>query len=552
MTLRSQTLLLTVVLALGAGCRMPDGRTPTLSPMQSGQPVAGSATVTVRIGPPGLSVQTVPMTFADVATVVVTLKDSGNATVSSPGLTNPITITLPALTGSFTGVPPGTGYTIAVDARDATGTSITGGTSGSTTVDVAGGVATYSAGSALVKTIDLTAGTASTDASSSTITPATGTTLTFDRFKWMLLNNRSKMTVASSLQATAGPIAMTAVQPGATSGATHELWLFGGVAGSLKALPVQRVAAAAQAAGTIPNPFNGTMAAVALSTPTTTALLPADLLPMTADDDANVYYVTGGNAVVKLAAGNGYAATTLFTAAAAPTSFATDGAGNVYYSTGNDIQVRRPPLYGSDTTLVTTTGVGRIAIDEFKNLYWINGASVLTYAAYTASQTYQTIVDGGGAGLPLSVPGATMLAADAFGHVYSSNGTDIVRRARSHYGFWNGQASNAGPTYPSATTVVSASNINGFTVDRAGDVYFTQAGSNELKLVPCGGTATDHFTVAGSGTTATPGATTLAGDPLATADFRAPLRPAVTRSGVLFCTSVGDDNVSHYLRRIQP
>ncbi len=556
MTSRSQALLLALVLSVGAGCQVSDVRSPVLAPVRSGLPVAGSANVTVRISPSAMAVKALGKTFDDVVTVVVTLK-SGATTVTSSGLTNPMTITLPTVTGTFTNVPPGTGYTIDVDARDASGTSITSSFSGANTVDIAGGVATYSSGTDLVRTITLNAASASTDTSSSAITAATGTLLTFNQYKWMLVNNGLKATETSTIQAVPTAINLTAVQPGATTGATHDLWMFAAESGSSRALPVQRVAAAANAAGTIPNPFNGTMTSVSMSTPSLTAVTPATGLPMGVDDAANVYYINGANAVIKLSsAGDVYGASTLFTAGAAPTGFATDGAGNVYYSTGNDIKVRRPPLYDTDTTLITTTGVNQIAVDEFKNLYWIDGGSVLTYASNRGG-TYTKVVDQGGLGLPLSVPGATMLAADAYGHVYTSNGTDILRRSRSQYGFWDGSASNAGPLYPSVSTVVSATNITGFGVDRAGDVYFTQAAgtSNALNLVPRGGAAGTSYAVAGDGATSTFGADGLNGDPLGAGvvlNFRLALNPMVTSQGVVFCTSIGDGNVGRFLRRIKP
>ncbi|MBC7545400.1 MAG: hypothetical protein H7338_21955 [Candidatus Sericytochromatia bacterium] len=551
MPLRSKTLLLTLVLACGTSCQMPHVRSAALLPGVSATPVAGSANVRVRIGAPGLSVQALPKTFADVATVLVTLK-SGVTTVVSPTLVNPMTITLPILTGTFTGVPPGTGYTIEVVAFDPTGAAITSGMtdpSGVRTVAIAGGVATYSAGTELIKGISLSVGTASTDASSSLLTNATVAGVTFDRYKWMLINNDSKQTANSPLKTTNGIAQdMNTVQPGAKTGPTHELWLFSGQDTPKKALPVQRFAGAANAAGAVQAPFNATMAAVTLTTPTTSAVTPVASLPMTVDDVANVYYVGAANAVIKLDATNSYAASTLFTAGGAPTGFVTDGAGNVYYSTGTDIKVRRPPLYDTDTTLITTTGVTLLAVDEFKDLLWIEAGAIaystLQGGTYQAKQT-----------MP-SVTGTTMLATDAFGNAFVSNGTNISRQKRNgEYFVW--EASFGGP--PTLTTCVTANNISGFTADRAGNLYFTQTGSNEIKLVPSGGPTTDHFTVAGNGPAdpvGTTGVTSLTGAPLdlAVTDFRLPVQPAVTSRGVLFCTSIGADGggLTQYLRRIMP
>ncbi|MBC7542742.1 MAG: hypothetical protein H7338_08425 [Candidatus Sericytochromatia bacterium] len=541
--MRKYPLILTAMLSLNLAACQPAMLQPNT--LRTGTTATSSrvgAPITIRIQPvatSGMQVKALAKTLADVATYTVTLYDNANVMVpSGGGFTNPMTITAPATTVTLTGMPEGTGYYVKVQAFDAGPTSISqgGAVQSSNTVDLASGVATYSSGTALTVALTLTAGTVGTGAATGTITD--NSMLTSTGYGLGLVNNASGQiaTKATASQPTTG-LSFTAVQEGAHTGATHELWMF--AANANQATPARPFAGASNGAGTVNAAFAGTtLAATAVTSYPTTAV--ANSNGNYADTSGNVYFFNGTD-IIKADAGASYAQTAIVSAPGTVTSMCVDASGNVYYTTGNDIMKADATASYATSNAVTASNVGQIAVDEAGNLYYAdttNAGDHMVLKAIRSGSTWGTA-----ATVVSSTGGAvTALATDAFQDVFFTlTGVSSVKRSQRNVD----QVTYAAVSAP----VTTAAEPTSLAVDRSGNVYFTDGQSTSSVFLWHAGDGTTNFRVAGTGAAGTGMDTIGAG--LATAQaLVSPSNVAVNAAGMLFFTTKGTNGTDDILRKV--
>jgi NHL repeat len=161
----------------------------------------------------------------------------------------------------------------------------------------------------------------------------------------------------------------------------------------------------------------------------------------------------------------------------APWNVAVSREGDVYVTdlpTGKLFKVV-PPFSGKTHGRVNKVGVyywypWGIAVDNDDNAYVSEGAPYIGWFIYReGTNGLQSLVARGAY--------FTGLAVDSHQNVYATADTSVIFRILRKYGGWQIPV-RYGPTFKRATSVA---------VDAAGDVYVTDAGANQVKMIEPGG-----------------------------------------------------------------
>lgn len=527
-------VLLSVLLACqpapltGAPATGP-GTTPVVS---LGAPNGASITISMATNL-GMSTKALPKGAADVVKYLVTLHD--NATNVQIGGT--LSINGPTTTGQFVGVPAGT-YYIKANAFDdalATNSIVQGGNpiQSINTVTVAGGVATYSGGqTSLVVNLPLLDGTVGTGSSNISVASRTTGLAGADKSGLSLWNGATR-------RATPNPVnpsityALSNVQIGNKSGTaqTHEIWAFAVNTGL-------GTASMPKPFGTGANVSGNPSANVTVTHSATTVESAAGGVAVTVaaghrlqlDSTGNAYYYDGTNIRQRQVGGN-YTTDVLAldNSAGAITGFAVSHDANLFFSTGTDIKLSAGTVATGAMQAVTAANVGKMAIDEARCIYYVDTVTNKIRRCVFTGTAFQAPVDVASPATP-----STMLAADSYGSVYYSDGTDIYKCALG----------TDETTYAVPAKVVTAAGVTSFCVDRVGNITFTDGG-NAVKFVGAG--ETTIYTTVGPGTGV--GADVTSGAAPTATNLNTPNAVAVNNVGRLVFTSRGA--VNRFLRYVQ-
>ncbi|MBC7543207.1 MAG: hypothetical protein H7338_10795 [Candidatus Sericytochromatia bacterium] len=561
MTRRNHRVIVTVLMSVLLAACQPVGPQATI-PDAAGVPtvsvgVANGSTITVRLSAlAGLRTTALPRAANSVNNYSVTLHDNGtNVQVGVPLIING-----PATTGNFTLVPVGSYYikANAFAGPGQTNSIVIGGVAiqSLNTVTIATGTATYTnvSGSGtthLVVNLPLLDGTPGTGTSNISVAGRTSALATADKSGVSLVNNGSRRSIANPVNASI-TYQLSTVQEGLNSAtaSSHDVWAFSVDTGAgLASMPASTVGGAS-ATGVIAAVYNVNLAARTLETPVAAAQTIAGPLHVNSLND--VFFLSGTD-IKRAAAGTPFVVTTAVAAGAAVTGWTVGpNFAGAYFSTGTDIRssVLSGGIWQPSTVARSATNVGIIATDEARNLYWYDTVTGKVRRSTFDGTAYGTAYD-------IATPGiaVTAMATDAYGNLFYTTGTDVKRVVlgtdEATY-----QPSNPAAISPvpligqpalAGTTVATAAGITSLDVDRAGNIYFSDA-SHFVKFVGAG--ETTIYKLAGNGTAT--GADSLTGaTPLATA-LESPNRVAVTVSGQLYLTSLGSlgGGSLTYLRRI--
>jgi hypothetical protein len=501
-----------------------------------GSPLTGAA-ITVAVSPTiGMGTRALPKTAADVVMYEITLhKVSDNSLVAT------LRIAGSTPTGQFIGVPAGD-YYIKADAFS-DGTPGNPGIPGSVSlvqgppaapirsvndVNVLNGVATYTnptvlvpAPTSLVVNLPLLNGTQGTGASNVTVANRTVVLPGADRSVVALYNRASRRASVNAANPSV-TYTLTNVQTGASTGQTHEVWAFAAENATSKASVPKPFGTGANPAGTPVASIAVTHAAQTLETGPT-AITVAAGHNLVVDQSNNLFYYNGTEIRNRPSTGN-YPSDALVmdNSAGALTGWTATQDALIFFSTGTDIKLRTTTVATAGTLAVTAANVGKMTADEGKNLYYIDTATNKVKRAVFNGTAYIAPVD---AMTPGGTP--TMLAVDAYGSIYTSDGTNIKKAALD----------TDEATYLAPATVVTAAGITSICVDRVGNMYFTDA-SNAVKMVNAG--ETTIYTIAGPGTGV--GADALAGVIPTGTNLAAPNAVTMSITGRLLFTSLGAAN----------
>lgn len=522
---------------LVSACSLPQ---PTAMPPLAtapGHATAGSATVYFTFSP--LTTQALAKTLADVHRYEVTLYDAGGQKVTASGLTNPLMITAPATSGSFTNVPSGTGYYLAVEAFDATDASITQGgpVTSSNTVNVAGATVTYSSGTAVTFALKLLDATPGTGTGTVTLNNAATRLAGADRYGLALVNPVSRRATVSPAGASS-QYNLTGVQTGNRDEImpTHDLWVY--VANS-----VAGTAAPARSTNAYPPDASGEIAAtltynlggIELSTISGTSH--TAISGIWADETHNLYYATSTG--IHRCGSEGGGNTVVVPYTPTPAGWCADLQGNVYLANGTGIVRHAAGAYATATPVVQATNVGRIVADEERNLYWHDRANGTILKAACISTGYGTPIT-----VATGIGAVALLAVNAVGDVFYASGPDATSLAD----VYKAPLSLDHTKYGAPTKMVDAGGLTSLAVDRAGNVYFTDKDNPYVWMVGAGNAPNLIYKVAGNGNGTTGGAN-LSGVPTGTNEIVAPANVAVSIEGRLFFSSQAGP-AAHEIRRI--
>lgn len=447
----------------------------------------------------GMGTKALPKSAADVHHYKVTLWDSGT-NLQVGGALN-----ISGTTGQFVGVPAGTYYIKANAYDDAleSNSLVQGGlpVQSINTVTVSGGVATYSGGqTSLVVNLPLLDGTVGSGSSNVSIGNRTVVLTGADKSGLSLWNGATRRATPNAVNPSI-TYALSNVQVGNKNGtsATHEIWAFAVNSGA-------GTASVPKPYGTGTNVSGAPTASVSIVHSAQTVETGGPVITVGAgwriqmDANNNMYYYDGTNLRTRQATGN-YTTDLLAldNSAGALTGWAITTDASLFFSTGTDIKYSTGTTATAAAQAITAPNVGKMAVDEARCIYYIEtGTNKIRRCVWTGS-AYLSPVDVVTLG---SAP--TMLAADSYGSVYFSNGTDIYKCTLDV----------DETTYSAATKVVTAAGVTSLNVDRVGNIYFTDA-SNTVKLVGASETTIYNMIGPGSGaatdslTGAAPAATNL-------------------------------------------
>lgn len=335
---------------------------------------------------------------------------------------------------------------------------------------------------------------------------------------------------------------LTDVQQGAHAdafgnpgGPTHEIWAYAADSSGL-ASPAFPTATAVSDTGAITGPITISFTAPNLSSGPKLAHAPTTNL---AFDDAGRVYWYDGTSIRKEQGGVVTDAVT--NPGGDTTGFTVNGAGTVFWADGT--QLMQQPGGGGAATIAVPGGVGtglnnatHLQVDEEGNLYWFNpgsgGRIMRAEASGTTWKTPETVASGIGT--------VTAMGVTAYGDIVFATNSYLYRLELDLAGV--GYA-----TFDSQSHLGAIGNITGLAVDRPGNIYFTDATSNKVMMMPAGGTAV--YTVAGTGTATL--ADALAGTVPTAENLAAPMLVTVSRTGKLAFVSKGTNGTDLFLRRIQ-
>jgi len=239
-----------------------------------------------------------------------------------------------------------------------------------------------------------------------------------------------------------------------------------------------------------------------------------------------------------------------------PYGVAVDGAGNVYIQDSGNSRVRKVDTTGNISTVAHNISVDALAVDSSGNVYFATNAS--SVLKVNTAGIVSTVAGGafgfsgdGGPATKAALNFPLGLAVDRAGNIYISDaGNNRVRKVNTAGTISTvagtgtaGFSGDGGPAISARLGFSLANDQQGLAVDSAGNLYIADVQNNRIRIVNPAGTIT---TFAGNGTPFA-GAGVGDGNPATSASVLTPRGVTVDSAGNLFIADTGHARIRKVL-----